>query len=86
MNTVCSQAHQGLFKLSENPERNRKLLKDLTLQAVEIIDENEVSLVCRASDKNTLQSLLPEVIRDYKAKTGKDVKLSIDNKFLDPSR
>ena len=85
VNTVCSHAHQGLFKLSENPEKNRKLLKDLTLQAVEIIDESDVSLVCRASDKNILQGLLPEVIRDYKAKTGKDVKLTIDTKFLDPS-
>tara|TARA_R110002050_G_scaffold272243_1_gene416018 strand:+ start:724 stop:876 length:153 start_codon:yes stop_codon:yes gene_type:complete len=50
------------------------------------MEESKVSLVVRPADKEIISSQLSDIANAYKAKTGKTIQLSVDQKHLDPTR
>mmetsp|Transcript_32139 Transcript_32139/g.89992 ORF Transcript_32139/g.89992 Transcript_32139/m.89992 type:complete len:215 (+) Transcript_32139:142-786(+) len=85
VNQVCRAAHQELFNISKDQGKYKELLKELALQCLFQMEEQNVSLVVRTSDAPLMTTLLNEVKSTYGSKSGKNVNLTMDSKFLDPN-
>jgi len=64
---LLEKTKQALYeKMQEDPETYRKLMKDLLVQGLIKLYEKEVTLRCRESDVEVLESVMDEAVAEYK--------------------
>uniref|UniRef100_A0A7S4P7A3 V-type proton ATPase subunit E n=1 Tax=Paramoeba aestuarina TaxID=180227 RepID=A0A7S4P7A3_9EUKA len=86
VNSVCGQAHAEVMKLSDDhPIKYKKLLHDLALQSLEVMEEDKVEFVVREKDTKILGGMLGDVAKKYQEKTGQKCEVSLSDKHLDAS-
>uniref|UniRef100_A0A0K8TPL2 V-type proton ATPase subunit E n=1 Tax=Tabanus bromius TaxID=304241 RepID=A0A0K8TPL2_TABBR len=75
---VLDEARRRLGEVTKNEHEYRQILQKLIVQALFQAMEVNVSLRCREIDVPLIQSLLPQVVDQYKSTIGRDVKIKID--------
>jgi V-type H+-transporting ATPase subunit E len=66
------------------PDRYRTLVRGLLLQGAYTMNEENLLVRCRASDKDLVQSMLADVCSEIKTKLGRNQSLTIDTKNILP--
>jgi len=78
------EAKERLVQLSRPGQEYRALLKILIVQGLLKLTEPKVTLKVRQEDKSEVQAVLAECAREYEAKSGRSVELSLDDTYLPP--
>jgi len=78
------EAKDRLTQLSRPGPEYKQLLKLLIVQGLLKLNEPKVSLRVRQEDKGEVQAVMGEAAREYEAKSGRSVELSIDAHYLPP--
>ncbi|KAG9292239.1 hypothetical protein G9A89_023959 [Geosiphon pyriformis] len=77
---LFAEARSKLHDVGNDQERYRKLLSGLILQGLfQVMDEN-VSLIVKKSEVHLVESVLAEVVEEYKKSTHLPVKIVVDPK------
>merc|ERR1712054_108437 len=77
---ILKETQGELKTLTEDPEKYKKLLENLILQALLKMEEQEVSIVCRKEDHDLVSAIIPNVVAQYKEKSGISAKLTVEQK------
>lgn len=84
LQVLLEKALQELVLISKDQTKYAKFLRDATLQGLIVMSDESIVLKVRLEDAQLVKSLLPEIEKEYKSRTGKNVTLSIDGSaFLD---
>ncbi len=78
LNVVRDNVSKSLLNIA--PDRYRSLVRGLLLQGAYTMNEENLLVRCRASDKDLVQSLLADVCSEIKTKIGRNQSLTIDTK------
>ncbi|EFA85518.1 vacuolar H+-ATPase E subunit [Heterostelium album PN500] len=82
---VVSEAHKKLAVISQDKERYAAVLKNLILQGLNKLGEDQVLIVFRQEDLPIADKACSEAAAAYKAKSGKSVTVTVDKqRFLPP--
>mmetsp|Transcript_48770 Transcript_48770/g.119431 ORF Transcript_48770/g.119431 Transcript_48770/m.119431 type:complete len:221 (-) Transcript_48770:152-814(-) len=65
---------------AQTPKQYNQLLRDIVLQGLLALSDDEVVVRCRQADIGVVETVLPQVASDYSAKTGKAVAVTVDTK------
>eukprot|EP01097_Dermamoeba_algensis_P000324 TRINITY_DN1115_c0_g1_i1.p1 TRINITY_DN1115_c0_g1~~TRINITY_DN1115_c0_g1_i1.p1 ORF type:complete len:260 (-),score=64.18 TRINITY_DN1115_c0_g1_i1:134-829(-) len=84
--SIFTDAKNSLDFISVPGEKYEQLLKNLIVQGLIKLEENEVRVQSREVDAHMVRKVLPEAASIYKQITGRSVNLSLDTKFLAPPR
>jgi len=75
---VLDEARARLADAARNPEKYKRVLEGLILQAMFQLNETHVSLRCKQADDSIVQELLPICKEKFKAATHKDCAVKVD--------
>ena len=82
---VLEEARKQLHTKTRDPARYQEVLKNLVMQAVYQLLENEVIVRCRKQDLGLVEKAVDQVMKEYVEKIGKGCKVIIDrDNFLSP--
>jgi V-type H+-transporting ATPase subunit E len=85
VDTILSEAKIKLERLIKDPQRYRLLCRNLMLQGLFQLLESHVMLQVLEKDVPLIDSLLPEVSKEYETKIGKPTTLSLNHQhYLSP--
>lgn len=81
------EAEKKLAEVSKmDPAAYAKLLEQLVLQGLITLQDSEVTVRCRAADKDIVHNAIPSVSEEYVAKTNAPVTVTVDSStFLSDS-
>ena len=82
LNVVRENVSKSLLNIA--PDRYRSLVRGLLLQGAYTMNEENLLVRCRASDKDLVQSMLADVCSEIKTKLGRNQSLTIDTKNILP--
>jgi len=84
--TVLDEAKKKLGEITKDPAVYQNLLQQLIAQGLMQLLEANVLLRCRQADLGLVQAAMPPALDAYKAKTGKECNLKVDQEsFLNPT-
>jgi len=75
---VLDEARARLADAARNPEKYKRVMEGLILQAMFQLNETHVSLRCKQIDNSIVQELLPICKEKFRAATHKDVEVKVD--------
>jgi len=75
---VLEEARKRLGEVTQNTAKYSDILKTLILQGLYQLFEINVVIRTRAQDKALVESLLPEISKQYTASVHKDIHLKVD--------
>ncbi|GBM39793.1 V-type proton ATPase subunit E [Araneus ventricosus] len=82
---VLDEAKKKLHTKTKDTTHYQDVLKNLILQAVFQLLENEVSIRCRKQDLNLVENVLGTVAKEYQDRVGKSVKIVVEkDNYLSP--
>jgi len=75
---LLSESHRRLAELTKNSESYRVLLQKLIVQGLLRLGETDVHVVGRAEDKTLIEAAIQGAAQEYRNKTQKDVRLTLE--------
>lgn len=80
IDNLLNEARHQLAAVSQDTQRYMELLLGLITQGLFQLLEDRVIVQCRKSDKELVQSVIPEAVANFKAATRRDVEIFISDK------
>jgi V-type H+-transporting ATPase subunit E len=77
---LVDRARVALSKIVADKDRYERLVRDLVLQALLVIKETDVKVMCRAADRELVGRALPLATEEYKKRTGLDVRVALEDR------
>lgn len=78
LDEIFEAASKKLVDGSKDEKKYREILKNLLLEGLYALSEKDVAARARPKDKKVLQGAIEDAQKEYKEKTGKDTKVTID--------
>ncbi|KAF2753397.1 ATPase, V1/A1 complex, subunit E [Pseudovirgaria hyperparasitica] len=80
LDKLFEEARGKLPTVTKDKKKYQEVLKGLILEGLYALSENKIQLRARASDYDIVKKSIDDAQKEYKSKTGSDVKIEIDEK------
>ena len=82
LNKINDEAQKALVDYSNNDPKYAETLKDIVLQSLYQLMEEDITITCREKDLDIVKKAVEEVIPVYKEKTGKVASVKYSANYL----
>lgn len=82
--SVLDEARRRLGEVTKDPAKYSEILLSLIVQGLFQIMEPKATIKCRQADVGLIEKLLPQALKNYQEKIGKEIAITLDKESFLP--
>ena len=85
LDDLFEQSRKKLGTVTKDKKKHQELLKNLILEGLYSMNESRIQVRAKKTDSDLAKAAIESATKEYKSKTGKDVKVELDDEDPLPS-